>query len=756
MANELDKELERLTHIAKAAKGYTDDEIGKLDAAKVGSEDTVLLNITEVNGVIAATSEDKAKTITGNTNRVTTETAVKTYVDTNLSNAIAALDVASVGADGKYIKLISETDGKIAATAQSFDTALTSDSEVNAPTTHAAKLYIDNAIGSLDAVASSTAAKTLTNITETNGVVSTTFTDIEIAESQVTGLTTDIARLDGRIDNLDNTIEVLPSQTIATITQTNGKVEATPQAITIAQSQVTGLTDRISTIENKISTTASDTNKLVDAQQLTTTIGGLDFGAVTIAPSETLSTISETNGIISAAKQVIQIGMDQVTDLAATFTAITNKIPAEATTNNKLADKAYVKEQIETYAATSLGSVTLEDLGLEAGATQNEIIAKLNTKYATAEINDYVYVAYTSATGAREYQRYAKNATGSTGIFVFQYKFDNLTFTTEQKAALNSGINATIVADIQTKSNMAKAVGAGSDAVYPSTNAVKLYVDDAIKTAQSSHDADITKLQTNIDAVDSKVNANTAAIAKKLDIKDKYDDTAIVSRIATLETDNTNNKADIVTNTTAITNLQAADVTINENLAKKVDAVSGKDLVELTKIVTYDAHLTNTDNPHSVTKAQVGLGNVDNTSDLSKPISTATQNALDLKVDKVSGSALLANTDKQTYDAAAAKAHEHTNKAILDLITKDSFLSAAQVTKLNGIEEGAQKNVKADWSITDSDSDAYIKNKPFTEVTQEITSTSTSTQVPSAQAVYNLYNQLVKVLVDAGVLKAAE
>jgi len=43
------------------------------------------------------------------------------------------------------------------------------------------------------------------------------------------------------------------------------------------------------------------------------------------------------------------------------------------------------------------------------------------------------------------------------------------------------------------------------------------------------------------------------------------------------------------------------------------------------------AHMANTSNPHNVTKAQVGLGNADNTSDINKPISTATQAALDLK-----------------------------------------------------------------------------------------------------------------------------
>jgi hypothetical protein len=44
-----------------------------------------------------------------------------------------------------------------------------------------------------------------------------------------------------------------------------------------------------------------------------------------------------------------------------------------------------------------------------------------------------------------------------------------------------------------------------------------------------------------------------------------------------------------------------------------------------------DTHVASTSNPHSTTKAQVGLGNVDNTSDSSKPVSTAQQTALDAK-----------------------------------------------------------------------------------------------------------------------------
>lgn len=45
----------------------------------------------------------------------------------------------------------------------------------------------------------------------------------------------------------------------------------------------------------------------------------------------------------------------------------------------------------------------------------------------------------------------------------------------------------------------------------------------------------------------------------------------------------------------------------------------------------------------NITKANIGLGNVDNTSDADKPVSTATADALNSKVDKVSGKGLSTN-----------------------------------------------------------------------------------------------------------------
>lgn len=69
-----------------------------------------------------------------------------------------------------------------------------------------------------------------------------------------------------------------------------------------------------------------------------------------------------------------------------------------------------------------------------------------------------------------------------------------------------------------------------------------------------------------------------------------------------------------------------------------VDITNTADVTALTDSVadkadssTVTAHISNTSNPHAVTKTQVGLSNVDNTSDSNKPISTATQSALNAK-----------------------------------------------------------------------------------------------------------------------------
>ena len=71
------------------------------------------------------------------------------------------------------------------------------------------------------------------------------------------------------------------------------------------------------------------------------------------------------------------------------------------------------------------------------------------------------------------------------------------------------------------------------------------------------------------------------------------------------------------------------------------------------------AHTSLTNNPHNVTKTQVGLGNVDDTSDANKPVSTATQTALDNKQNILSEGAFV-NGDKTKLDGIEAEAEVNT------------------------------------------------------------------------------------------------
>lgn len=66
-----------------------------------------------------------------------------------------------------------------------------------------------------------------------------------------------------------------------------------------------------------------------------------------------------------------------------------------------------------------------------------------------------------------------------------------------------------------------------------------------------------------------------------------------------------------------------------ENKDNLVSAINEVDLHADNNATNLSNHINDKSNPHEVTKAQVGLGNCDNTADIDKPISTAIQTALD-------------------------------------------------------------------------------------------------------------------------------
>ena len=78
-------------------------------------------------------------------------------------------------------------------------------------------------------------------------------------------------------------------------------------------------------------------------------------------------------------------------------------------------------------------------------------------------------------------------------------------------------------------------------------------------------------------------------------------------------------------------------------------------------------HLVDTDNPHAVTKAQVGLSNVDNTSDMNKPLSNA---AIELRdsVNQIRADKYLASQDiaSMIYSSGILTKIQYNNPSDID------------------------------------------------------------------------------------------
>lgn len=107
----------------------------------------------------------------------------------------------------------------------------------------------------------------------------------------------------------------------------------------------------------------------------------------------------------------------------------------------------------------------------------------------------------------------------------------------------------------------------------------------------------------------------------------------------------------------------------------------------------------------SISKANIGLGNVDNTADTAKPISTAQQKALDGKVDKVTGKGLSTNdyttAEKQNVANNTVARHSHSNKDVLDkitgIVTEDNIKNPAHFSDLvdySGFQAGSQQIIR--------------------------------------------------------------
>lgn len=162
-----------------------------------------------------------------------------------------------------------------------------------------------------------------------------------------------------------------------------------------------------------------------------------------------------------------------------------------------------------------------------------------------------------------------------------------------------------------------------------------------ISDETTAREAAINALQGELadDIAQEVVDRNTAIAAAKTELT-----TVINKEVSDRKAADTQVRTDLEAAVELVAEeLRGADTTLQNNITKEVndrkgeitrieglisDEAATRAQADTTVNAKVDSHIGNKSNPHAVTKAQVGLGNVNNTSDADKPVSTAQATAI--------------------------------------------------------------------------------------------------------------------------------
>jgi hypothetical protein len=211
--------------------------------------------------------------------------------------------------------------------------------------------------------------------------------------------------------------------------------------------------------------------------------------------------------------------------------------------------------------------------------------------------------------------------------------------TDASKAAINyERADGTDIQGLQipTASSAKAGVMAAADKVKLDTTLPKQISDEVTARTEA-----INALQGELadDIAQEVVDRNSAIAAAKTELT-----TAINKEVSDRKAADTQVRTDLEAAVELVAEeLRGADTTLQNNITKEVndrkgeitrieglisDEAATRAQADTTVNAKVDSHIGNKSNPHAVTKAQVGLGNVNNTSDADKPVSTAQATAI--------------------------------------------------------------------------------------------------------------------------------
>lgn len=144
----------------------------------------------------------------------------------------------------------------------------------------------------------------------------------------------------------------------------------------------------------------------------------------------------------------VQTSLSNADNAIAGVNSINGKIPSEASSSNKLADKDFVNSSIATNTAYFKGTLdAATDLGLTKPASHAAIVAALNAHTFSPAVtnNDYCFVVNQDEDSDVIYDRFKYVSENST--WAYEYSLNNSSFTASQWATINSGVTSAKVAN---------------------------------------------------------------------------------------------------------------------------------------------------------------------------------------------------------------------------------------------------------------------------------------------------------------------
>lgn len=451
----------------------------------------------------------------------------------------------------------------------------------------------------------------------------------------------------------------------------------------------------------------------------TTLQNNIDAEASARAAEDTAINTALTQEIAdrAAADTTLQTNINtEATTRATADTALRNDLTAEVTArengdsslrtalNSEISDRTAADTTIQNSLDAEVATRTSETTAL-----RNDLTAESNTRSTQDGIlQDNIDAEATARENADTTLQNNIDAEASTRASADTTLQNNITAEATARGNADTTLQNNIDAEALARGNADTALGGRIDGVISDLNRNLMY------------DLEMEADASSVTFVEDKVNVTTGTTSTERDVIPSASATAAGTISAAEYTSIKNSQArlDALENgSVAISGISAnpsqQDLTTAwlaaTGMTSLVNRASIYD-VDNTKVWTY---YSNVDEWEMITAGSITINPFTNAS-AGTILGSTTAGNVSANLDgtgTVSGWTALNNTvagKQNTIDSS----HPLSADLVDDTSTTHKFTTAADITKLSGIQAGAEVNVQSDWNQTTTTADDYIKNKP--------------------------------------------